>query len=48
MRDACVQRFLIEISEDTVVDVDSSHENVDIIELKDLIIVPPCKEQDVP
>lgn len=48
VRDACVQRFLIEISEDTVVDLDSSHENVDIIELKDPILVPPCKEQDVP
>ncbi len=41
VRDGCEQTFLIEINEDTVVDMDFPD---DVIELKDPILVPPCDE----
>ncbi len=41
VRDGCEQAFLIDINEDTVVDMDFPD---DVIELKDPILVPPCEE----
>lgn len=41
VRDACEQSFLIDINEDTVVDLSFPD---DVIELKDPILVPPCEE----
>jgi len=40
-RDGCEQTFLIDVNEDTVVDLDFPD---DVIELKDPILVPPCEE----
>ncbi len=42
VRDGCVQRVVIEVNEDTAFDIDSGFGNVDIIELKDPILVAPC------
>lgn len=41
IRDGCEQRFMIDVNEDTVVDMTFPD---DIIELKDPILVPPCVE----
>ena len=41
VRDGCEQTFIIEINEDTVVDMDFPD---DVIELKDPILVGPCEE----
>ncbi|MCH7884392.1 MAG: hypothetical protein IIC01_03995 [Planctomycetes bacterium] len=40
-RDGCEQSFLIDVNEDTVVDLSFPD---DVIELKDPILVPPCEE----
>ena len=41
VRDGCEQTFLIEINEDTVVNLDFPD---DVLELKDPILVGPCVE----
>ena len=41
VRDGCEQQFMIDISDDTVVDMDFPD---DVIELKDPILVPPCED----
>ena len=41
VRDGCESSFLIDINEETVVDLDFPD---DVIELKDPILVPPCEE----
>ena len=45
VRDGCEQTFLIDINEDTALDVvDPDFPRDDVIELKDPILVPPCQE----
>lgn len=39
LRGACEERFMIDINEDTVVDIEFPD---DVIELKEPILVPPC------
>ncbi len=41
IREACIQRFMIDVNEDTIVDLTFPE---DIIEIKDPILVPPCVE----
>ncbi len=45
VRNARVHRFLIDINEDTVLDVvDTDFPGYDVIELIDPILIPPCEE----
>ncbi|MCH7885335.1 MAG: hypothetical protein IIC01_08805 [Planctomycetes bacterium] len=41
VRDGCESSFLIDVNEDTIVDLDFPD---DVIELTDPILVPPCEE----
>jgi hypothetical protein len=41
LRDGCEQRFMIEVNQDTVVDLSFPNR---MLELKDPILVPPCEE----